>query len=99
MIGTTLGFAVMILGPLTGGAFNPARWFGPALVGNAWGDSWACIVGPIVGALLAALFFRFVVESRWPGPSHRGRRRAVKNAAADLAAARLAGRAGRPALL
>ena len=35
-IGTTLGFAVMIFGPLTGGSFNPARWFGPALIGDAF---------------------------------------------------------------
>ena len=27
-IGTTLGFIVMVGGPLTGGSFNPARWFG-----------------------------------------------------------------------
>ena len=33
-IGTTLGFVVMIFGPLTGGSFNPARWFGPALIGE-----------------------------------------------------------------
>ena len=36
-IGTTLGFIVMVGGPLTGGSFNPARWFGPALVGNDFG--------------------------------------------------------------
>ena len=36
-IGTTLGFIVMVGGPLTGGSFNPARWFGPALVGNELG--------------------------------------------------------------
>ena len=53
-IGTTLGFIVMVGGPLTGGSFNPARWFGPALVGNEWGDVWPYLVGPIVGSLLAA---------------------------------------------
>lgn len=62
-IGTTLGFLVMVLGPLTGGAFNPARWFGPALVADSFSDIWIYIVGPLVGALLAAVVFRFVVEA------------------------------------
>jgi aquaporin Z len=61
-IGTTLGFIVMVGAPLTGGAFNPARWFGPALVGNSFGDVWPYLVGPIVGALLAAAVYRFVLE-------------------------------------
>ncbi len=61
-IGTTLGFIVMVGGPLTGGSFNPARWFGPALVGNNWGGVWPYIVGPIVGSLLAAAVFKFVLE-------------------------------------
>ena len=61
-IGTTLGFIVMVGGPLTGGSFNPARWFGPALVGNTWGGVWPYLVGPIVGSLLAAAVFRFVLE-------------------------------------
>jgi glycerol uptake facilitator protein len=61
-IGTTLGFIVMVGGPLTGGSFNPARWFGPALVGNTFGGVWPYLVGPIVGALLAAAVYRFVLE-------------------------------------
>jgi MIP family channel proteins len=61
-IGTTLGFIVMVGGPLTGGSFNPARWFGPALVANNWGGVWPYLVGPIVGSLLAAAVFRFVLE-------------------------------------
>jgi MIP family channel proteins len=61
-IGTTLGFIVMVGAPLTGGAFNPARWFGPALVGNDWGGTWPYLIGPIVGSLLAAAVFRFVLE-------------------------------------
>ena len=63
-IGTTLGFAVMIFGPLTGGSFNPARWFGPALIGDAFGsfdDFWPYILGPIVGAVIAMIIYRFVV--------------------------------------
>lgn len=89
-IGTTLGFAVMIFGPLTGGAFNPARWFGPALIGDAFNgvsDSLPYIFGPIVGALLAVAVYRFVIagpqyaEGAEPPTSDvRGVAQAVKDA-------------------
>lgn len=68
-IGTTLGFIVMVGGPLTGGSFNPARWFGPALVANNWGDVWPYLVGPILGSLLAAAVFKFVIEKGGPAPT------------------------------
>jgi glycerol uptake facilitator protein len=61
-IGAALGFLVMVLGPLTGGSFNPARWFGPALVGNDFGNALAYILGPIAGAILAAALYKFVIE-------------------------------------
>lgn len=61
-IGMTLGFAVMVAGPLTGAGFNPARWFGPALVSGEWGGVWPYLVGPIVGSLLATGVYRFVLE-------------------------------------
>jgi MIP family channel proteins len=60
-IGLTLGLDVMIFGPLTGSAVNPARWFGPALIGNDFGGTWPYLVGPVVGALLAAALYRFVI--------------------------------------
>ena len=63
-IGTTLGFVVMIFGPLTGAAVNPARWFGPALIGdafNGFSDSWPYVVGPLVGALVAVAVYRFII--------------------------------------
>lgn len=66
-IGFTLAFVVMIFGPLTGAAVNPARWFGPALVsGGEWGGVWPYLVGPLVGAALAALFYRFVILAGEP---------------------------------
>jgi glycerol uptake facilitator len=61
-IGGALGFLVMVLGPLTGGSFNPARWFGPALVGNHFADAWAYIFGPLVGAVVAVAVYRFIIE-------------------------------------
>jgi MIP family channel proteins len=84
-IGTTLGFIVMVGAPLTGGAFNPARWFGPALVGNEFGDVWPYLLGPIVGSLLAAAVFKFVLEPGGIAPTEPPER--VKPAAAAAAAA------------
>ena len=63
-IGATLGFLVMIFGPLTGGSFNPARWFGPALIGDGLegSDLVPYVLGPIVGALLATAVYKFVIS-------------------------------------
>ncbi|HEX5375942.1 MAG TPA: aquaporin [Solirubrobacterales bacterium] len=83
-IGTTLGFIVMVGGPLSGGAYNPARWFGPALVGNEWGGVWPYLLGPIVGALLAAAVFKFVLEPGGPAPTEPPER--VKPGSASKAA-------------
>jgi MIP family channel proteins len=60
--GGALGFLVMVLGPLTGGSFNPARWFGPALVSNDFTDAWVYIFAPLVGGLLAAGVYKFIIE-------------------------------------
>ncbi|HVQ60430.1 MAG TPA: aquaporin [Solirubrobacterales bacterium] len=68
-IGTTFVFLVMVGGPLTGACYNPARWFGAALVGNEWGGVWPYLVGPIVGSLLAVGVWRFVIEAGGPAPS------------------------------
>ena len=46
VIGGTLGFAVLIIGPLTGAALNPARWFGPALVSGEWNTPLLYIFAP-----------------------------------------------------
>ena len=54
-----LGFIVMVGGPLTGGSFNPARWFGPAIASGAYADWYVWIVGPLAGALAAGLLYRF----------------------------------------
>ena len=82
-IGTTLGFIVMVGGPLDGGSFNPARWFGPALVGNEWGGVWPYLLGPIVGSLLAAAVFRFVLEPGGPAPTEPPERVKPSSAAAS----------------
>ncbi|CAN5474842.1 MIP/aquaporin family protein [soil metagenome] len=60
VIGGTLGFAVMAIGPLTGAGFNPARSFGPALVSGEWANFWIYVVGPLLGALLAAFAYQAI---------------------------------------
>jgi glycerol uptake facilitator protein len=59
-IGGTLGFAILVIGPLTGGGLNPARWFGPALVASEWNTPLLYIFAPLVGGVLASLTYWYL---------------------------------------
>lgn len=64
LIGGAIIAAILVGGPLTGAAMNPARWFGPAL---ALGDLSAAVVyvaGPLIGAIVAALSVRYLFAER-----------------------------------
>jgi glycerol uptake facilitator-like aquaporin len=60
-----LGVVVMVLGPITGAAVNPARAFGPALISGHFGAAGtflpAYVPGPVAGALAAAAAYRAIV--------------------------------------
>ena len=59
-IGLVVTADILIGGPLTGAAMNPARWFGPAVV-SGYLDNWYVYwIGPLLGAALAALTYRYV---------------------------------------
>jgi len=62
-IGGSLGFAVMVFGPATGGSFNPARFLGPALASGSWSDAWLYLIGPIIGATVAALVYSWLMAA------------------------------------
>ncbi len=70
-IGLVVLFDILVGGPLTGAAMNPARAFGPALVSGQWLGHIVYWVGPIVGAALAALLWEYVLLPRTPAPRRR----------------------------
>jgi aquaporin Z len=59
-IGLVITMDILAGGPLTGAAMNPARSLGPALVDGFWDDHFVYWVGPVVGAVLAALLYHYV---------------------------------------
>lgn len=54
-IGLVLLFDILVGGPLTGAAMNPARAFGPAAIANDWIGQSAFWIGPLLGGAVAAL--------------------------------------------
>ena len=64
--GLTVGFTIVVSGlfanSLTGGSMNPARSLGPALLagGTSLASVWVYFVGPLCGALLAAVFYEAI---------------------------------------
>jgi aquaporin Z len=63
-IGLVLLFDILVGGPLTGAAMNPARAFGPALVAGHWLGHVVYWVGPILGAVLASLLWQYALLPR-----------------------------------
>ena len=59
-IGFTITLDILMGGPLTGAAMNPARALGPELVHGEWADGWIWYVGPGLGAAVAALLYEFL---------------------------------------
>lgn len=59
-IGLTLVGAILVGGPLTGASLNPARTFGPALFTGTLDSFWIYLVGPGLGAALAAGVYRLL---------------------------------------
>ncbi|HYU06470.1 MAG TPA: MIP/aquaporin family protein [Thermoplasmata archaeon] len=59
-IGLTISIDIMMGGPLTGAAMNPARWFGPAMVSGFFDNWYVYWVGPLIGGAVAALLYRYV---------------------------------------
>ena len=66
-IGFALGVAVLIGGPVSGGAVNPARALGPMIVAGRYTDAWIYLVAPVVGGIIAALLYeRYISHTSAP---------------------------------
>jgi aquaporin Z len=57
-IGFTVVAGALALGPLSGGAFNPAVGVGVAVAGGAAGNLWIHIIAPLLGGALAGYLFK-----------------------------------------
>ena len=62
-IGLAIAADILVGGPVTGAAMNPARWFGPAVASGFLDNAVVWIVGPLLGAAVAALLYRFVFSA------------------------------------
>jgi aquaporin Z len=63
-IGLSLAMIHMVSIPITGTSVNPARSLGPALVagGTALSQLWLFIVAPVIGAVIAAVVWKYLFE-------------------------------------
>jgi aquaporin Z len=52
-VGGYIALAGLWAAPVSGVSMNPARSFGPALVGADFSDYWVYVIGPVAGALIA----------------------------------------------
>lgn len=69
LVGVLVASIGLSLGGPTGYAINPARDLGPRIAhaflpiagkgGSDWGYAWIPVVGPIIGGVLGAMFFKF----------------------------------------
>jgi aquaporin Z len=59
-IGLVIAFDVLMGYGLTGAAMNPARAFGPQLVGDHWAHWWVWYIGPFAGAVIGASVYELL---------------------------------------
>ena len=55
-----------MIGPNSGGSFNPARSIAPAVLDGTWSSLWVYIVGPLAGGAVAGVVYSVMRDSE-PG--------------------------------
>ena len=66
IIGLTLTLVHLFGLPFTGTSVNPARSLAPAILqgGDALSQVWVFIIAPIVGGILASLFYKYILKTK-----------------------------------
>jgi MIP family channel proteins len=59
-IGAFIFTAATVVGPASGGSFNPARSIAPAIIAGEFSDLWIYIAGPLVGGAVAGSLYGFL---------------------------------------
>lgn len=59
IIGLVVTGIILFAGPISGGSFNPARSFAPAIISGNITTLWIYITAPTLGAILAMVIWKF----------------------------------------
>ncbi len=70
-VGGYIALAGLWGSPISGASMNPARTFGPDLIGRDFSDYWVYVAGPLVGAAIA-VGFAYVLRGPGGGKSGSG---------------------------
>jgi aquaporin Z len=70
-VGSYIALAGLWGSPISGTSMNPARTFGPDLVGHDWTAYWVYVAGPLAGACVAVAL-AYVLRGRGGGGSGSG---------------------------
>jgi len=60
-VGLAVAADVLVGGPLTGAAMNPARWFGTAVAAGFFDNWYVWWIGPLLGGGVAAAIYRWLL--------------------------------------
>lgn len=63
-IGFTVFIGAVVVGPISGGSFNPARSIAPAFISGTFKYLWLYITAPILGSVSAAFIYKTIKSNK-----------------------------------
>jgi len=71
-VGSTIALEALFAGPITGASMNPARSLAPALMSGNVQQVWIYLIAPVLGAIAACPFCRFIQGKECCPPIENG---------------------------